>query len=236
MTLSCTWHVVIHLHDHLGWSLRSKVESPISSEQAPGVDNAHNLRKVCYFHSYRPTHWSGFGKLEKLASLEMMKRRRRAYTPPFLKQHWSQQELSSIHPALFWKTRSYAALRAADLDWIVGPGYSSGGYISEKNHEKLTWNHEKPLKTMKNQPGTMKNHENSTLNHEKPTRNHEKPWKPMKNYEKPWKIMKNHEKTWKPTWNHKKTTWNNEKPWKPTRSHQKPTWNHEKPWKLTWAG
>ena len=26
-------------------------------------------------------------------------------------------------------TRSYAALRAADLDWIVGPEYSSGGYI-----------------------------------------------------------------------------------------------------------
>ena len=23
-------------------------------------------------------------------------------------------------------TRSYAALRAADLDWIVGPGYSPG--------------------------------------------------------------------------------------------------------------
>ena len=59
--------------------------------------------KMCYFHSYRPTHWSGFGKLEKLACLEMMKSGRRAYTPPFLKQHWSQQELSSIHPALFWK-------------------------------------------------------------------------------------------------------------------------------------
>ena len=103
MTLSCTWHVVIHLHDHLGWSLRSKVESPISSEQAPGVDNAHNLRKVCYFHCYRPTHWSGFGKLEKLASLEMMKSGRRAYDDPFLWQHWSQQELSSIHPALFSK-------------------------------------------------------------------------------------------------------------------------------------
>ena len=43
-------------------------------------------------------------------------------------------------------TRSYAALRAADLDWIVGPGYSSGRYI---------WR-----KTMKNQPGTMKDHEN----------------------------------------------------------------------------
>ena len=28
-------------------------------------------------------------------------------------------------------TRSYAALRAADLDWIVGPGYNSGGYILE---------------------------------------------------------------------------------------------------------
>ena len=26
-------------------------------------------------------------------------------------------------------TRSYAALRAADLDWIVGPGYSSNRYI-----------------------------------------------------------------------------------------------------------
>ena len=45
-------------------------------------------------------------------------------------------------------TRSYAALRAADLDWIVGPGYSWGKYI---------WR-----KTMKNQPGTMKNHEKLT--------------------------------------------------------------------------
>ena len=38
----------------------------------------------------------------------------------------------------FRKTRSYAALRAADLDWIIGPGYSLGGYILEKNHEKPT--------------------------------------------------------------------------------------------------
>ena len=37
-------------------------------------------------------------------------------------------------------TRSYAALRAADLEWIVGQGYSLGGYILEKNHEKTTWN------------------------------------------------------------------------------------------------
>ena len=34
-------------------------------------------------------------------------------------------------------TRSYAALRAADLDWIVGPGYSLGRVHSG----------EKPLKT-----------------------------------------------------------------------------------------
>ena len=44
---------------------------------------------------------------------------------------------------LFGVTRSYAALQAADLEWIVGPGYSLGGYILEKNHEKPTWNHEK---------------------------------------------------------------------------------------------
>ena len=42
----------------------------------------------------------------------------------------------------FALTRSYAALRAADLDWIVRPGYSSSGYILEKNLEKPTWNHE----------------------------------------------------------------------------------------------
>ena len=46
-------------------------------------------------------------------------------------------------------TRSYAALQAADLDWIVGPGYSLGGCIFEKNHENQP-------KTMKNQPGTFK--------------------------------------------------------------------------------
>ena len=61
-------------------------------------------------------------------------------------------------------TRSYAALWAADLEGIVGPGYSLGGYTLEKHHEKPTWNHEKTWKTKKN--------------HEKPTWNHEKPWKP----------------------------------------------------------
>ena len=55
------------------------------------------------------------------------------------------------------------ALRAADLDWIVGPGYSLGGYILQKNHEKPTWNHDKPTwnhENHGNQPKTMKNHEN----------------------------------------------------------------------------
>ena len=32
----------------------------------------------------------------------------------------------------FCWTRSYAALRAADLDWIVGPGYSLGRVHSGK--------------------------------------------------------------------------------------------------------
>ena len=56
-------------------------------------------------------------------------------------------------------TRSYAALRAADLGWIVGPGYSLGGYILEKNHENqpgIMKNHENRPGTLKNQPGTMK--------------------------------------------------------------------------------
>ena len=63
-------------------------------------------------------------------------------------------ELSKIPGSFMWHfnpTRSYAALRAADLDWIVGPGYCLGGYILEKNHE--------------NQPKTMKNHEKPTWNH-----------------------------------------------------------------------
>ena len=34
----------------------------------------------------------------------------------------------------FRNTRSYAALRAADLDWIIGPGYSLGG-----NKQKRDW-------------------------------------------------------------------------------------------------
>ena len=63
----------------------------------------HKFAKMCYFHSYRPTHWLGFGKLEKLASLEMIKSGRRAYSDLFCRQHCSQQELSSCLPPLFWK-------------------------------------------------------------------------------------------------------------------------------------
>ena len=33
-------------------------------------------------------------------------------------------------------TRSYAALRAADLDWIVGPGYSLGRVHSGEKHTR----------------------------------------------------------------------------------------------------
>ena len=54
---------------------------------------------------------------------------------------------------IFIFTKSYAALRMADLEWIVGLGYISGRYILEKYHEKPIWNHE----NHENQPGTMKN-------------------------------------------------------------------------------
>ena len=51
---------------------------------------------------------------------------------------------SENYDAIFFIARSSVALRAADLDWIIGPVYSLGGCILEKNHEKRTWNHEKP--------------------------------------------------------------------------------------------
>ena len=81
----------------------------------------------------------------------------------FLTREWSGLSRDEVVRAIgrlhfFPNTRSYAALRAADLDWIIGPGYSLGGYILEKNHE--------------NQPGTMKKHEKPM---KKPTWNHEKP-------------------------------------------------------------
>ena len=36
----------------------------------------------------------------------------------------SKLRFCRVYFVLFDKTRSYAALRAADLDWIVGPGIS----------------------------------------------------------------------------------------------------------------
>ena len=47
----------------------------------------------------------------------------------------------SLYNTTIIHTRSCAALRAADLDWIVGPGYNLVGYILEKKHEKPTWNY-----------------------------------------------------------------------------------------------
>ena len=64
---------------------------------------------------------------------------------------------------LFTFTRSYAALRAADLDWIVGPGYSSG-----REHYL-----EKPQKT-----------------NLEPRQTNLEPWKTMETNQKPWKILK----------------------------------------------
>ena len=44
-----------------------------------------------------------------------------------------------------YQTRSYAALRAADLDWIVGPGYSLGRVHSGEKPWKTNM---EPWKTM----------------------------------------------------------------------------------------
>ena len=43
------------------------------------------------------------------------------------------------------KTRSCAALRAADLDWIVGPEYSLGGYIFGDSQLTFMTQHEKVI-------------------------------------------------------------------------------------------
>ena len=93
---------------------------------------------------------------------------------------FARNNLINYYINYFDITRSYAALRAADLDWIVGPGYSLGGYILEKNHE--------------NQPGTMKNHEmlpKIMKNHPGSMKTNLKPWKTMKNQSG---TIKNHEK------------------------------------------
>ena len=39
--------------------------------------------------------------------------------------HWQNCIIKNLDSTIYL-TRSYAALRAADLDWIVGPGYSLG--------------------------------------------------------------------------------------------------------------
>ena len=77
------------------------------------------------------------------------------YNTLFVSIVMKKDQVNRLTLEFFNFTRSYAALRAADLDWIVRPGYILGGYNLEKN--------------MKNQPGTMKNHLKPTQNHEKPS-------------------------------------------------------------------
>ena len=74
---------------------------------------------------------------------------------------FESKTFNDIFLHFFYHTRSYAALRAADLDWIVGPGYSSGGYIGEKPWKTNL----EPWKTMKNQPGAMKTNLKNQENH-----------------------------------------------------------------------
>ena len=70
-------------------------------------------------------------------------------------------------------TRSYAALRAADLDWIIGPGYSLGRVHSG----------EKPWKTNLEPWKTMETNQ-------KPWKTMKLPWKTMETNQKPWKTLK----------------------------------------------
>ena len=44
----------------------------------------------------------------------------------FFQKNLEVDEEKDLGCVAFFGTRSYAALRAADLDWIVGPGYSWG--------------------------------------------------------------------------------------------------------------
>ena len=84
----------------------------------------------------------------------------------------------------FSNTRSYAALRAADLDWIVGPGYSlrqvhSGEKPWKTNLEPWQTNHGNQPKTLKNHETTLKNKQTMKI-----------PWQNMETNQKPWKNMK----------------------------------------------
>ena len=80
---------------------------------------------------------------------------------------------ATLYSRNIWRTRSYAALRAADLDWIVGPGYSLGRVHSG----------EKPWKTNLEPWKTMETNQ-------KPWKTMKLPWKTMETNQKPWKTLK----------------------------------------------
>merc|ERR1711978_131248 len=101
----------------------------------------------------------------------------------FEKDILSNCRFFSVSEVIITITRSYAALRAADLNWIVGPGYSLGRYILEKNHEKPTWNHEKQTKTNKNKQKQTKTNENKRKQ-TKTNKNKQKQTKTNKNKQK----------------------------------------------------
>ena len=115
----------------------------------------------------------------------------------------------------FINTRSYAALRAADLDWIIGLGYRLGGYILEKNHEKPTWSHEKSWKTNLKPWKTMKTNLEPWKTNLEPQKTMKTDLEPWKTNLEPWKTMKTDLEPWKTnlaTW---KTMKIDLKPWKP---------------------
>ena len=54
------------------------------------------------------------------------------FTIKFNSEDYLISIFSGIINSKIYSTRSVAALRAADLDWIVGPGYSLGGTFWRK--------------------------------------------------------------------------------------------------------
>ena len=122
----------------------------------------------------------------------------------------------SRYALYFCETRSYAALRAADLDWITGPGYSLGQVHSG----------EKPWKTNLEPWQTNLEPWPTMETNQKPWKTMKLPWKTMETNQKPWNYL---EKPWKPTKNHETTLKNHVNKAKTMKNYETTLKNHGNP-------
>ena len=83
---------------------------------------------------------------------------------------------------ILYNTRSCAALRAADLDWIVGPGYSSGRVHSWEKPWKTNL---EPWQTNLEPWKTMKPPWKTTETNQKPLKTMKLPWETTETNQKP---------------------------------------------------